>query len=67
MPLYEYKCSKCDQIFEELVNGNGEQVTCPTCGRKDCEKILSTFAVPGGPGNKSCPTTCQKGSCGTCG
>jgi len=67
MPLYEYRCADCGAVFEELIGGKKEIINCPTCGENNCEKLISSFAVPGGPGNGTCPTSCQKRSCGTCG
>jgi len=31
MPIYEYKCSKCDEEFETLVFRSDESVACPQC------------------------------------
>ncbi len=46
MPIYEFKCQSCDNIFEFLCfpsDGDGN-IICPSCGGKDTEKLLSTFA-----------------------
>jgi putative FmdB family regulatory protein len=52
MPLYEFACATCEEDFEELVLGPStiEDVTCPTCGGREVEKKISTFAskVAGG-------------------
>jgi len=48
MPLYEYKCNECGDVFELLVNRNGGDKTpkCTVCGGEDTERIpFSTFAV----------------------
>ncbi len=35
MPIYEYKCEKCESCFEKLVfTGDKEPVECPECGTK---------------------------------
>jgi putative FmdB family regulatory protein len=52
MPIYEYQCPKCDQIFEQFVctNSAGEstQVTCGRCGTVVLKKIsLSNFHLKG--------------------
>lgn len=44
MPLYEYKCAKCGNTFEQLVLGRGEQVRCPKCNG-DVEKLMSSFSI----------------------
>jgi len=41
MPLYEYRCAKCKDVFEELVKGNPESVPCPKCGSAKTERLLS--------------------------
>jgi putative FmdB family regulatory protein len=45
MPLYEYECRSCENVFEELVTGN-EKVACPKCGSKKLEKLFSVPARP---------------------
>ena len=41
MPIYEYKCTKCGHIFEELRSiTDGEGATCPKCGAP-AKKIFS--------------------------
>ena len=36
MPLYEYKCSKCGHIFEEIekYDNRKEKQECPECGKR---------------------------------
>ena len=48
MPLYEYRCEKCSQSFEELVFGSNPQVQCPKCQGSKVTRQLSTFASHGG-------------------
>ncbi len=59
MPLYEYKCKKCGNSFEELVFGE-EKVKCPKCGSEEVEKLLSVFSSGGG---ESKTTTSSSTSC----
>ncbi len=40
MPMYEYRCSKCGNEFEELVFGD-ETPACPACHAAETEKLLS--------------------------
>ncbi len=42
MPIYEYKCEKCESCFEKLVfTGDKESVECPECGTKQVKKLMS--------------------------
>ena len=71
MPLYEYKCKKCNKISEILQRGS-EKVVCPECGGKSLEKQFSVFAsgsqsdsVGGGGMSPSSPGSCSgTGCCG---
>jgi len=50
MPIYEYRCRECEQIFEEWQKGFEEKkVSCPVCGEKS-ERIISnsSFILKGG-------------------
>lgn len=48
MPLYEYRCSRCDRLFEELVVSGDQEVACPDCGSAELEREFSTFSSGGG-------------------
>lgn len=66
MPIYEYKCKKCGNIFETLTFSIQEKqpVFCPSCGSKKTEKLMSMFG--GKFGNTSSGTgcsTCSQTSC----
>ncbi|MFW2367511.1 MAG: FmdB family zinc ribbon protein [Desulforhopalus sp.] len=43
MPIYEYKCNECENIFEVLTLSaqNNEQVTCTECKSDKVDKVLS--------------------------
>ncbi len=45
MPLYDYRCSDCDRVFELLVK-LADQPVCPECGCA-MEKQVSLPAAPG--------------------
>ena len=51
MPLYEFECQKCENVFEKLVmNYNNKTVAqCPECLSKITKKIISnsTFKIKG--------------------
>lgn len=46
MPIFEYRCRKCDHCFEVLIRNSAEESTlqCPRCEGGEPEKLLSTFA-----------------------
>ena len=48
MPVYEYRCPDCTNLFEKLVSFSeaSRDVNCPTCGAQ-ASKLLSTFAAIG--------------------
>jgi putative FmdB family regulatory protein len=49
MPLYEYTCHDCGQIFEKMVRFTepDQAQLCPACGSEHTLKQLSTFATHG--------------------
>jgi putative FmdB family regulatory protein len=60
MPIYEYRCRKCEEVFERLmkVNESGDSLACPYCGEKKSEKILSCFSSSkGSESSSSCGPT----------
>ena len=68
MPIYEYRCKKCEKEFEELIREKKEgTIKCPKCGSSETQKLLSGFGVSGVSGGNTCSTTCGGGTCGTCG
>ena len=54
MPIYEFRCKKCDNSFEHLVRGSDPPV-CPQCGATgdDLEKQLSAPAAHSRGGSPS--------------
>ena len=74
MPIFEFKCAKCQEYIEILVMGTHDdsvEMKCTKCGSEELERILSrsNFAMaPGGAGGSSASTqtrTCSSGSCTT--
>jgi putative FmdB family regulatory protein len=77
MPIFEFKCLKCEEFFELLVIGSDDKndMHCPKCESEDFERVLSTtnYAMTGGSGgapsadkSTSAQTrTCSSGSCTT--
>lgn len=64
MPIYEYKCDDCDNIFEELVSGSTESVPCPKCRSTQVHKLISLISAKGiANGCTTCvPSKCSSGS-----
>jgi putative FmdB family regulatory protein len=58
MPIFEYQCGECQEVFETLQLGRAtsEETECPGCGSTKTEKLVSAFATTGGdsPGGSSC-------------
>jgi len=44
MPIYEYKCRKCDKAFEisRSMTEADRNVTCPSCGSSETERTYSS-------------------------
>lgn len=74
MPIYEFRCIKCNEVFEFLMKPGEESVeaVCPKCGSEDFERIMSctNFAMGGTSGGvASTPSAtvrnCSSGNCTT--
>jgi putative FmdB family regulatory protein len=46
MPIYEFRCEGCGQVFEFLALTKKEQkgVSCPECGGQELIRVMSTCA-----------------------
>jgi len=49
MPIFEYRCKKCQCEFESFVLSahDREGIQCPKCGDIQVEKLLSCFSRTG--------------------
>ncbi|MCF8066980.1 MAG: zinc ribbon domain-containing protein [Desulfobacterales bacterium] len=79
MPIYEFKCSKCEHFFEMIVMGDSDkaELSCPECGSEIFERVLSATGYSMAPGSGSGASgesrtgstavnrTCSSGSCTT--
>ena len=45
MPIYEYQCTACRHVFDELVKVDAPAPACPSCGGSDVERLISLPAV----------------------
>ena len=72
MPIYEFKCRKCNDIFEILVRNADEQgqVCCPRCESVEFERVISATRHAMGDsgasgGSQATTRNCGSGSCTT--
>lgn len=56
MPLYEYYCTDCRQVFEKLTRPTDDvSPACPLCGGGHLTKMVSTFAAFSASGGQPTP------------
>jgi putative FmdB family regulatory protein len=74
MPIYEYRCRRCQHVWEAIrpMGDEGETLECPECGRRGPELIPSVFAAAtgkpaGAVGAGASCSGCSKASCSGCG
>lgn len=73
MPIYEFKCLKCEKFIELLlINSNDEvEMKCPECHSDQLERVISVTSYSMGTasaksqGLSSQTKTCSGGSCTT--
>ena len=73
MPIYEFKCLKCEKFIELLVmsKDNKIELKCPECNSEELERVLSTTSYSMGTGSakktgtKAQTRTCASGTCTT--
>ncbi|ADD68044.1 regulatory protein, FmdB family [Denitrovibrio acetiphilus DSM 12809] len=53
MPIYEYKCKKCDNQFSKLVFNMDTKIECPICKSENCEKLISRVSASSGSSVKN--------------
>lgn len=46
MPIYEFRCKNCGNIFEYLCfkSSDRDQALCPKCGHKKSDLLMSAFS-----------------------
>lgn len=60
MPIYEYKCNECGNVFSKLVFSQTAEIECTKCSSGDVEKLISLISSSSGGSGSS-------GGCGTSG
>ncbi len=66
MPLYEYRCKTCGEVFEKMVRWSemDRAQVCPKCQSEDTQKQISLFASHGSSGIFSSASSSSCGSSG---
>ena len=71
MPIFNYKCSQCQKVFELLLPKFDSPAKCPDCGSEDLEKLLNRFAAVTHSAGSVCPAAAEcpsaSGGCGCTG
>ncbi|MFH2219553.1 MAG: zinc ribbon domain-containing protein [Pseudomonadota bacterium] len=73
MPIYEFKCLKCEEFIELLLMNPDEEIElkCPSCKSEELERVLSVTGYSVGNGSQkkqgvtSRKKTCSAGTCTT--
>jgi putative FmdB family regulatory protein len=74
MPIFEFKCTKCEEFFEVIVMKSDEDkdINCPKCKSQEFQRVVSAsnYAMGSGSGGGSQGVhtqerTCSSGSCKT--
>lgn len=62
MPIYEYSCEKCNEMFEKFVkvSDGDDKVQCPKCGNSKVKRLFSLFGI-GGAGERGTNAPARNG------
>lgn len=63
MPIYEYRCDECRNLFELLTTSTTttETVTCPKCGSNRVKKAISASSFRINSGGSAIPSGALSG------
>jgi putative FmdB family regulatory protein len=66
MPIYEYMCKSCREIFGMLqrVNAPESEVRCPKCSSPEVKKVMSSFSCSTGGSTGCSPSGPSRGFSG---
>lgn len=69
MPIYEFRCQHCHNIFELLAlkKDDSVEVKCPNCGSFEIERVMSkiSFTADRSERTKITNRECPSGTCST--
>jgi putative FmdB family regulatory protein len=63
MPLYEFRCADCGQIFDRLQSPGADAPACAECGSTDVHRLISLIGGLVGSGSSG-PMRSTGGGCG---
>lgn len=71
MPIFEFRCLKCNEVFEILLMSSEDEaeMKCPHCASEEFERVMSTtsYAMGFAKGESRGPTVesreCASGTC----
>ena len=65
MPIYEYRCEKCQHVMEllETFGASSKEHRCEKCGSKAVHRLLSAPNIRMGGGSTSSASSCPTGTC----
>ncbi len=68
MPIYEFRCTKCSELFEKLIIKTDEQVEikCPECKSQEFERVMSATNFNMDPGSKKAGEKKSKSTVKSC-
>lgn len=64
MPIYEYSCQACGELFETIQFGVATEPRCPFCGAVETRKVLSVSSSVSGAPQRGMPGPKDHGCCG---
>jgi len=69
MPVYEYRCEKCDHLSEALrrMDQADDPLACEECGHQRTRRVHSVFSPSGGSTADAPACPLPMAGCGRCG
>ncbi|MBF0237810.1 MAG: zinc ribbon domain-containing protein [SAR324 cluster bacterium] len=60
MPLYDYRCNDCDNVFTELrsMAQKDDPISCPECGQMTQSREINQIAIGGKSAKATSPSSC---------
>ena len=66
MPIFEFLCTSCGNVFEKIVYAGGQELCCEKCGGAELTKLLSApSSLSGVKSEGKLPGSGDTGCCGT--